>query len=75
MKCPCCDSEITTSGFCSCKGINYTFIEKKPYCCPVCLGRGHVGNSFYKSTGDSWTSSSTEFETCKSCDGSGVVWG
>jgi len=47
-----------------------------PYRCPVCDGRGLVPNGFYRSVGVSdWGSSSVSPEKCKSCDGTGVVWG
>ena len=46
--------------------------------CPVCLGNGLVPNGFYGSTQQidgclTWSSSSTEFETCRACDGKGYV--
>lgn len=44
-----------------------------PYRCPVCLGKGIVDQGFYSTTGMHWGSSSTA-ETCRSCQGTGVVW-
>lgn len=42
--------------------------------CPVCNGRGFVPNGFYSTTNESWYSSSTAPETCRTCNGSGMVW-
>lgn len=47
--------------------------------CPVCCGNGQVDDGFYSGThmdeyGNlTWSSSSTEPETCRSCDGKGYV--
>ena len=42
--------------------------DKKPYCCPVCGGKGLVINGFNNQESGGWTT------TCRSCEGSGVVW-
>ena len=55
--------------------VSMTQVPRTPYCCPVCYGRGHVAAGFYASTGQSWTSSNVMPETCKSCSGTGIVWG
>lgn len=47
---------------------------KKPFTCPVCVGRGFVSGGFYSSTGNTWVSSTTAPDTCRSCKGTGVVW-
>lgn len=44
----------------------------KPFCCPVCLGRGEVEPGFYVLGGSSSTSAAKE--SCKSCNGTGIVW-
>lgn len=46
----------------------------KPYLCPVCKGTGNVQGGFYQSTsGHSvWYNA---LETCRSCGGTGIVWG
>lgn len=50
--------------------------DKKPYVCPVCQGRGIVHNGFYNSTGSiTYGSTSTAPEICRTCDGTGIVWG
>ena len=41
--------------------------------CPVCYGRGFVQNGFYSSTADTWLTSTTGVETCRSCMGKGYV--
>lgn len=48
--------------------------DKKPYTCPVCFGRGHVSNGFYSTTGNTWVTSTTMPEPCRSCGGTGVIW-
>jgi len=49
--------------------------EKQPYCCPVCGGNGLVPNGFYRQVGGKWMSTSLEPEKCRSCNGTGIVWG
>ena len=49
--------------------------NKLPYRCPVCRGNGQVDNGFYNQTTGDWSSTSTAPETCRSCQGTGVVWG
>lgn len=46
----------------------------QPYKCPVCEGRGLVPQGFYNLhlTG---ISGSTAPETCKTCNGQGILWG
>jgi len=46
-----------------------------PHCCPVCRGNGIVPNGFYNQTSGYWTTNSTAPDTCRSCQGTGVVWG
>ena len=41
--------------------------------CPVCGGTGHVASGFYNRTGDTWISSTTAPEVCRSCSGKGYV--
>ena len=43
--------------------------------CPVCGGNGLVPNGFYLQTGGTWLSSSLAPETCRACNGTGVLWG
>lgn len=43
--------------------------KKRPWRCPVCVGRGFVLGCFY---GDSTAGNTTP---CRSCMGSGVIWG
>lgn len=50
-------------------------INKKPHICPVCSGKGIVPNGFYSSTRNIWIITTTVPEKCRSCDGTGVVWG
>lgn len=50
--------------------------EPKPCTCPVCGGKGLVATGFYdwyNTTIGTMRSSATP-ETCRSCDGTGVVW-
>ncbi len=48
---------------------------RAPYRCPVCNGNGMVPNGFYSSTTGQWGSTATSAEECRSCRGTGVVWG
>lgn len=41
--------------------------------CPVCGGTGHVANGFYSHTGNTWVSSTTAPEQCRSCSGKGYI--
>ena len=43
------------------------------YACPVCGGTGHVANGFYSHTGNTWVSSTTAPEQCRSCSGKGYI--
>ena len=48
--------------------------EKEPYLCPVCWGRGSVPSLFYCSEhGGGFTDGNPE--TCRTCEGKGIVWG
>jgi len=49
----------------------------KPYKCPICDGRGIVPAGFYQVTfhGYGFTSTSSSHEICRSCGGSGIIWG
>ena len=48
--------------------------DKKPYCCPVCGGKGLLPHGFYIPS-KAFSSCSTEPETCRTCGGTGVIWG
>jgi hypothetical protein len=43
--------------------------------CPVCGGNGIVPNGFYNQTSWSWSTSDIAPEVCRSCQGTGIVWG
>ena len=49
--------------------------ERKPYRCPICRGNGLVSSGFYNQTSGYWSTGDTAFETCRSCNGTGVIWG
>ena len=51
-----------------------TIFFEPPHRCPVCNGKGIVPNGFYDTTKNVWTSSSIEPITCRSCNGTGVLW-
>jgi hypothetical protein len=48
-------------------------IKMQPYPCPVCGGKGTVLAGFY----DYYISNPTNTspERCRTCDGTGIVWG
>ena len=46
--------------------------EQKPYCCPVCEGRGFVPCGFYVGLRTGGTD--TVPAPCRSCTGTGVIW-
>lgn len=48
---------------------------KTPHTCPICSGRGFIGEGFYSTTSRTWVSSTTGTEQCRSCLGAGFVWG
>jgi DnaJ-class molecular chaperone len=45
---------------------------RRPYVCPVCDGKGIVPNSYYSY---STVSTAANDEPCRSCFGTGVIWG
>jgi DnaJ-class molecular chaperone len=47
--------------------------RREPYSCPVCGGKGAVQPGFYSLFGWLGTTVAPP-ETCRSCDGSGVIW-
>ena len=54
--------------------------QRKPFCCPACNGKGKVQQGFYDMGPMGWRSgtvSTTDStpENCRSCGGSGIVWG
>lgn len=49
------------------------FRSKEVRCCPVCSGRGFVSGGFYSSTGNTWVTSTTTPDTCRTCGGKGYV--
>ena len=55
------------------KGTYYTGEpERKPYCCPVCNGRGVLPQGFYN-TSERFASSSLADIQCRSCNGRGII--
>lgn len=48
--------------------------SKVPYRCPVCGGNGMVDAGFYSQTSGGWPSIGGT-EICKSCNGTGIIWG
>jgi hypothetical protein len=47
--------------------------EEKAQRCPVCGGNGLVANGFYNQTSGYWSTSSISPETCRTCNGTGVI--
>jgi len=50
-----------------------TFNCHKPYCCPVCMGKGFVQSGFYQHIGGCGTASDMTPDQCKSCEGKGFI--
>lgn len=47
-----------------------------PHRCPICGGNGIVPNGFYNQIGGQWATSDGNYkETCRSCGGTGIIWG
>ncbi len=80
MYCPFCMQDTAGQHQQHCpnrEGIKYNFIpdtNKQPYICPVCKGNGLVSEGFYNQTSGEWTSVNINFETCRTCNGTGIVW-
>lgn len=55
------------------KAVSQWTMRRQIYKCPVCGGRGFVQNGFYSSTGDTWVTSTTAPEQCRSCCGKGYI--
>ncbi len=49
--------------------------KNQPYTCPICGGNGLVQNEFYNQTGGCWSTATLSLETCRTCNGRGIVWG
>ena len=70
------NSEITATNTTKLKPSNWhytSFGNKSVHCCPVCGGNGIVSNGFYNHTGNTWVTSTTAPEQCRSCHGKGYV--
>jgi DnaJ-class molecular chaperone len=48
-------------------------IGQEPHKCPICYGRGNVSGGFYNGAGIYSVSDKT-METCRSCNGTGIIW-
>jgi len=46
-------------------------MSRQPHSCPVCGGRGEVLDTLYSPYG---TASTAYMVTCRSCNGTGIVW-
>lgn len=46
--------------------------DLRPYCCPVCRGKGVLPSGFYKIDGAIGVD--TNYQFCRSCNGTGIVW-
>jgi hypothetical protein len=86
--CPCCGAALNTGGSCyncgwgtvryyvSEQGSSPSEAEKKPHKCPCCDGAGKVSRPpWIPGDVESWTSGDIGVYECRSCNGTGVVWG
>jgi len=49
-------------------------VKNSPYVCPICSGIGYVPYGFYSRSINTWSSTVSNFDTCRSCLGTGIVW-
>lgn len=72
--CPDCDA--SSAGVCAkhARQRDANMDTRRPFPCPVCLGKGTVNQGFYEGYSTSY-STSTGYIPCRSCGGSGIVWG
>lgn len=49
------------------------FNQMKPYLCPVCCGKSIVSAGFYNFPGNCGSITSTCAETCRACNGKGII--
>jgi len=56
-------------------GIEWFPLYGPPYRCPICGGNGIVPNGFYRQTSGQWSTTDIVPETCRTCNGTGIVWG
>ena len=50
------------------------WLGKTPHRCPVCGGKCIVPAGFYDRVGVQWNVADREPETCRACNGKGIVW-
>lgn len=81
LTCDCCGNKVNilTNGLCKCcfrvLQQNRCCDNKQPYVCPICKGTGKVPSGYYcRLLSDTFVSSGGE-EECRSCKGTGVLWG
>ncbi len=56
--------------------VEYKYQElKTPFTCPVCSGNGKVQNGFYNTVTGLVSTTDATLEQCRSCNGTGIVWG
>lgn len=61
--------------YCVCTGHSKRFGEgQNPHKCPICEGHGMVPGGFYTALAGCGSTSNVTAETCRSCDGNGVLW-
>jgi len=51
----------------------FQFNQMKPYLCPVCCGKGIVPAGFYNFPSNCGSITSTWAETCRACNGKGII--
>ena len=52
--------------------LNFDLDGRQPSVCPVCEGKVDMSSDFYITA--SSTTSGVHYETCRTCNGTGVVW-
>jgi len=56
------------------RAISQSQSHKAPYKCPICNGKGNVPQGFYSIDRNRITIGTNPLQ-CRSCSGSGIIWG
>ncbi len=79
-RCPACEPTKTKEPAAEVRGVvgekmPWRSLQRAPFRCPICNGKGIVPNGFYSSAEGYGTTTDATPETCRTCNGEGIVWG